>query len=84
MRSLVNRFKEFRRPRKPRAPSSSGQKERIGRRPGMTNKVTDPIPPPREDSVSFERHTKALQMEFKKSNRNNALINDLMSRSFAF
>jgi hypothetical protein len=45
--------------------------------------VKQPVPPPGEDAVSFERHTKALQAEFKKTNRNNALVSDLMERSFA-
>ena len=84
MRSLVNRFKEFLRPRKPRIPSSAkGTEKRIGRRPGITNTVKNPVPLPGEDSVSFERHTKALQIEYKKTNRNTAVIDDLMTRSFA-
>ena len=85
MRSLVNRFKEFRRPRKPRtATLSAGKEKSIRRRPGITNTLKTPIPLPGEDSVSYERHTKALQIEFKKHNRNIAVIDDLMTRSFAF
>ena len=51
--------------------------------PGIINSVKRPVPLPGEDEVSYERHTKALQAEFKKTNRNNALISDLMQRSFA-
>ena len=51
--------------------------------PGIINSVKRPVPLPGEDEVSYERHTKALQAEFKKTNHNNALISDLMQRSFA-
>ena len=56
---------------------------RTGKAPGIINSVKQPVPPPGEDRVSYERHTKALQAEFKKTNRNNALVSDLMERSFA-
>ena len=85
VRSLVNRFKEFRRPKKPRKPPSndSATPVKAGKRPGITNSVTRPTIPPGEDAVSFERHTKALQIEFRKTNRNSQVIADLMDRSFA-
>ena len=85
VRSLINRFKEFRRPKKPR--SSTTEKKavvsRIGKAPGIINSVKQAVPPPGEDGISYERHTKALQAEFKKINRNKALVSDLMERSFA-
>ena len=56
---------------------------RVGKAPGIINSVKEPVPPPGEDTVSYERHTKALQAEFRKTNRNNALVSDLMGRSFA-
>ncbi len=37
-----------------------------------------------EDDVSFKRHMRVLQVEFKKTNRNQAVIEDLMSRTFPF
>lgn len=80
MKSLVNRFKKFRRPKKPRNPQPSFGKSVGTKKPGM---VKRPMPPPSEDSVSFERHTKVLQAEFKKKNRNTAVVNDLMDISFA-
>ena len=84
IRSLIDRFKEFRRPKKPRTPLSNRAKEKErGKKPGITNTIKEPIPLPGEDMISFERHTKALQVEFKRANRNNAVINDLMNRSFA-
>lgn len=86
MKSLVNRFKEFRRPKKPRNPQASIGKRVTttgAKKPGITNVLKSPMPPPGEDSVSFERHTKVLQAEFKKKNRNTAVVNDLMDRSFA-
>lgn len=81
----MNRFKEFRRPKKPRKVECEKKtiSSRVGKAPGITNTVKHPVPPPGEDAVSHERHTKALQVEFKKTNRNSALVTDLMERSFA-
>ena len=85
VRSLINRFKEFRRPKKPRSSTTEkkGVVSRTGKAPGIIKSVKQPILLPGEDGVSYERHTKALQAEFKKTNRNNALVLDLMERSFA-
>ena len=81
----MNRFKEFRRPKKLRDRPCEKKTilSRVGKAPGITNSLKQPVPLPGEDSVSYERHTKALQVEFKKTNRNCALIGDLMERSFA-
>lgn len=79
MRSIINRFKEFRRPRKPRKVKVCGpptNQVTKPKSPGMTYSVTKPTIPPGEDAVSYERHIKALQMEFKKSHRNNRLIGE--------
>ena len=79
MRSLINRFKEFNRNPKERrskvgaSPSNHVTKQKS---PGITCSVVKPTVPPGEDSISYERHVKALQMEFKKSHRNNRIIGD--------
>lgn len=36
-----------------------------------------------EDEVSFSRHVKALQAEFKKARPNQAVVSELMSSSFS-
>ena len=36
-----------------------------------------------EDDVSFARHVKALQVEFKKQHRNPQVVGELMSTTFA-
>ena len=74
---------EFRRPKKPWKALCERKHKWAKLQPGITNSVKCPVPPPGEDAVSFERHTKALQAEFKKTNRNSALITDFMSQSFA-
>jgi len=43
----------------------------------------DPLPPHGEDAVSYERHTKALQVEHKKTKQNKHIVSELMDRSFA-
>ena len=51
--------------------------------PGITNSVKSPVPAPGEDAVSYERQIKVLQVEYKKANRNRAVVGNLMKRSFA-
>ena len=85
VKSLINRFKEFRRPKKTRnavctTPTLTSKK---GKAPGITNSVMSPVPAPGEDAVSYERHIKVLQVEYKKANRNQAVVGNLMERSFA-
>ena len=86
MTSLINRFKNFRhvpikRPTTKRVESSSSVPT-AGKLPGITTSPSQPILPPGEDSVSFERHTK-VQAEFKKCTSNDNVVDDLMQRSFA-
>ena len=83
VRSLVNRFKEFRRPKKLRDRPCEKKTilSRVGKAPGITNSLKQPVSLP--VMRLGIRHTKALQVEFKKTNRNCALIGDLMERSFA-
>lgn len=42
-----------------------------------------PQPPAGEDDISFERHTKVLQVQYGKSTRNRHIVNDLQDRTFA-
>lgn len=71
----MNRFKEFRRPKKPRKVECEKKtSSRVGKAPGITDSVKQPVPLPGEDAVSYERHTKALQVEFKKTNQHLLLI----------
>ncbi len=51
--------------------------------PGITNCPGEPVPLPGEDVVSYERHIKALQVEYKKSRQNKHIVCDLAERSFA-
>ena len=39
--------------------------------------------PEGEDTVSFERHIRVLQTEWKKPNRNAMVVEELMNRTFA-
>ena len=94
--TLINWYKEFRCPKKPRntaateatLTSTSSESKYKGKYPGITMPTSGTstlVPPPGEDSTSYERHTKALQADFAKNKdaRNSELIGDLMSRSFA-
>lgn len=81
MRSLINRFKEFNRTPKEKhrlntgggSPSNYVAKPKS---PGITRSIVKPTIPPGEDAVSYERHIKAMQMEFKKSHRNNRVVGE--------
>ena len=71
------RFRELRRPDTPRKPKDKDKtpiSNPKGKSPGIVNTVKTPVPIPGEDFVSFERHTRALQMEYKKSKRNTIVI----------
>ena len=87
--SLINSFKNFRRKRvnrnekKPTAtsPKASTSKKKS---PGVSGILTQPVVPPGEDRVSFQRHRKVLQVEYaKKGNGNKQVVADLMDRTFA-
>ena len=80
VRSLINRFKEFRRPKKPRTATKT-LVSRARKAPGIINSVKQPVPPPGEDAVSYERHTKVLQTEFKKTNNNALVCGKIMRRA---
>jgi len=53
-----------------------------GKSPGIMKSPGDPLPP-HGDAVSCERHTKALQVEHKKTKQNKHIVSELMDRSFA-
>jgi len=86
--SLINRFKEFRRDKKPRNSSVkktstiSATPSKSGKSPGIMKSPGDPLPPHGKDAVSYERHAKALQVEHK-TKQNKHIVSELMDRSFA-
>lgn len=86
--SLMNRFKELRRTPKERAPSSGESSKKIvpqkRKSPGLDSILKPPEIPPGEDETSFKRHNKVLQMEYKKSKPNMAVVTSLMERTYAF
>ena len=88
MRSLINRFKEFHRDKKPRnplvkkTPTISATPSKNGKSPGIMKSPGDPLPP-HGDAVSYEQHTKAFQVEHKKTKQNKHIVTELMDRSFA-
>ena len=79
VRSLINRFTEFNRKpkeRKSKIDNSSTTHATKQKSPGITRSVVKPAIPPGEDAVSYERHIKALQMEFKNNNRNDRIVGE--------
>ena len=65
----MNRFKEFRRDKKPRITpnkpikdAGSVQRRQSSKSPGITKSPSEPSLMPGEDNVSFNRHTKVLQV----------------------
>ena len=89
--SLVNCFKNFRRNRQNKKkpaliqPHSSinndkGKTTSKGKLPAAP---TPPTLPAGEDAVSFARHCRVLQAEYKKTTHNPQTVADLMKRTFA-
>ncbi len=87
METLINRFKEMRRPPKSKSNSSDSikvhVKREVKRSPGISKPLSVLEIPAGEDSVSFERHNRVLRTEWTKSNRNAMLVEQLMDRTFA-
>lgn len=83
MKSLQGRFKEFRRPYKPRKAVSSSTEHKAGS--SMRHRsITSTMPiPSGEDNTSFERHNRALKIEKGKVCPNKQVIEMLMTQSFA-
>ena len=88
----MDRFKDMRRPRRSREVVKTDQegpkKERaVGTKsPGThtCNPLTLPDVPEGEDSTSYERHNHVLVAEWKKTSRNAMVVDELMSKTFAF
>ena len=81
--TLRDRFKEFRRPKKPRRTTTSASVPLLKTPPGITSPLASPPIPAGEDKVSFQRHANALCLEFKKVKPNMSVVDDLMTMSFA-
>ena len=84
---LQNRFKEFRREKKPRKSSSASDPvpptcKSTPKSPSV-NKAEKLSVPAGEDEVSFARHNRVLKAEFSKSKPNAEMVKDLMERTFA-
>lgn len=86
--SLMNHFKELRRTPEERAPSSGESSKKIvpqkRKSPGLDSILKPPEIPPGEDETLFKCHNKVLQMEYKKSKPNMAVVTSLMERTYAF
>jgi hypothetical protein len=87
VQALINRFKEFRRCKKPSLPnlkpakivSSVSKQQPTGRM-----LLTVPDIPIGEDETSFTRHNKLIKYEMSKGNKKNLVVlNDLIAQSFA-
>lgn len=89
--SLINCFKNFHRKQCGRVkeeqpcedPPSPNPRTAAGKS-GMASAMEQPVVPPSEDTVSFGRHCKFLQAEYKKASRNGQVVVDLMDWTFAF
>lgn len=82
MQTLINRFKEFRRLKTVRNPSSNKSS-------GSTSSdikptvLPSPTIPAGEDETSFERHNNQIKAEFsKKGKRNQAVLTALIAQTF--
>lgn len=85
MESLRDRFKEFRRQKKPRITTTKSTTKLFTSKksPGITRPMFSPPVPVGEDKISFNRHTNALKAEWKKRRPNTNVVNELMDQSFA-
>ena len=86
MQGLVNRFKEFRRTPKPALANVKTPikcvKKPTACSPGLT--ISEPVVPPGEDNVSFERHNKEIKSHFHRNGRRNLVVlKELIKTSFA-
>lgn len=87
--TLRDRFKDLRRPRKPRTKSVApacqipATPSVSNHSPGITNPLSSPVIPAGEDSHSFLRHCKSLQRECQKKKPNENVVSDLTNMSFA-
>ena len=85
--TLVDRFKDKRRERKPKSSkASTGCSAELESQRKVVPRPHKPFAlppiPDGEDTVSFERHNRVLQSEWTKSSRNAVTIEQLMERTF--
>ena len=90
MQALINRFKEFRRCRKPLTPKMTTPKPTktvppvSKQQPPGSMVLTIPDVPVGEDETSFTRHNKQIKSEMAKGHKkNNVVLDDLIAQSFA-
>ena len=61
--------------------NSGSLKPELQKRPSL-NSLVVPSVPTGEDSTSFERHNRVLQLQYSKSHRNAVIVKELMDVSF--
>lgn len=88
VQSLINRFKEFRRPPRDRSKvgviPSKPPSHVIQRKPPIESLMEMPAIPAGEDHTSFKRHNQILVAESKKAKPNMQVVGSLMERTYAF
>lgn len=85
VQSLINRFKEFRRPPRDRSKVEVKQPSHvIKRKPPIETLMEMPAIPAGEDQTSFKRHNQILVAESKKAKPNMQVVGSLMERTYAF
>ena len=82
--SLGNRFKEFRRPPKPRVKHSSPSISYKQKSPSLNVDLVMNLPavPVGEDEAAFKQHNKRLIAESKRNNPSMMVVNECMKNSF--
>ena len=88
MESLINRFKEFRRPPRDRSKVDSTTATPALRvlpqqKPPLQSLMETPPVPPGEDQASFRRHNHVLLAESKKARPNMQVVTSLMEVTYA-
>ena len=77
-------MRRIRKPAPQNKPTSTPEKPQSTKMPKRKCLTVLPDMPTGEDEVSFERHNRVLQAEWKKSTRNAMVVEELMTRTFAF
>lgn len=62
--------------------ASRGKKSPKKKKPGITQTPLRPSIGCGEDTTSFKRNITRLKVEYKRAHRNEAIVHDLMSRTF--
>ena len=76
-------MRRIRKPVPQNKPTSTPERPQHKQPPKRKCLTVLPDLPPGEDEVSFERHNRVLQVEWKKSSRNALVVEELMTRTFA-